>query len=64
MKGNLLGFGIALALLGLLAIFVGVICVIVGALSKSRATTKVGAYVLVGGAVGLLCSFTLCSTSL
>ena len=60
---NLIIPGIILALIGGLAVFAGIITVIVGAAAAQKKTLKYGVRILLIGAVGLLCSFTLCSIS-
>ncbi len=55
--------GIVLAVVGGLAVPIGLVIIIVGALSSEKKTSKFGVRVLLVGSVSLLFSFTLCSVS-
>ncbi len=59
----MLEFGILFLLGGGLTIVIGLIMLLVGAVESNKKKLKTAAYVLVGGALGLLVSFSLCSHS-
>ena len=59
-----IGLGILTLGLGAIAVFVGLILLLIGAIDSNPKLRKVAAFVILGGAISLLASFSLCSTSM
>jgi len=59
----MLGLGFLFLVLGGISTLTGIVMVLVGAVEENKRKMKRGAYILLGGALGLLVSFSLCSTA-